>query len=453
MKHSRFRVAIVGRPNVGKSTLFNRLTRTRRALVDRRPGMTRDRICGLAKWGGRSFEVMDTGGITPGDREHIPEQVLRQVEVAIREADLILLVVDVREGLQPLDQSLCSMLRARGREPLLVVNKVETLRMETEAFQFHALGLKRLLPISAEHNLDLDPLIGEILRRIPDNAPGTSDAEEIRVAIVGRPNVGKSSLLNRIVGEERSIVTSIPGTTRDAVDTLVRVGDQAYRFVDTAGIRRKSKTVEIAEKLSVVMARKNLERADVALLVLDASEPPSTLDAIIGRYAPGRGCLDSDYGQQVRPDAVRFGNPGRHDRSLSGPDPGLGFRSPGLRVGQDGTRRLQDLHPGGPSLRGPDDPGRNLRVERLPGTARGCGSDSGGKRQEVALEVRLSSGVGSSHLRLFHAGIGKNGSSHPAASGPATSGEIPFSRHADPDPATFRQEERGAFLTPEKGRA
>ncbi len=289
MKHSRFRVAIVGRPNVGKSTLFNRLTRTRRALVDRRPGMTRDRICGLAKWGGRSFEVMDTGGITPGDREHIPEQVLRQVEVAIREADLILLVVDVREGLQPLDQSLCSMLRARGREPLLVVNKVETLRMETEAFQFHALGLKRLLPISAEHNLDLDPLIGEILRRIPDNAPGTSDAEEIRVAIVGRPNVGKSSLLNRIVGEERSIVTSIPGTTRDAVDTLVRVGDQAYRFVDTAGIRRKSKTVEIAEKLSVVMARKNLERADVALLVLDASEPPSTLDAIIGRYAQDAG--------------------------------------------------------------------------------------------------------------------------------------------------------------------
>ena len=289
MKHSRFRVAIVGRPNVGKSTLFNRLTRTRRALVDRRPGMTRDRICGLAKWGGRSFEVMDTGGITPGDREHIPEQVLRQVEVAIREADLILLVVDVREGLQPLDQSLCSMLRARGREPLLVVNKVETLRMETEAFQFHALGLKRLLPISAEHNLDLDPLIGEILRRIPDNAPGTSDAEEIRVAIVGRPNVGKSSLLNRIVGEERSIVTSIPGTTRDAVDTLVRVGDQAYRLVDTAGIRKKSKTVEIAEKLSVIMARKNLERADVALLVLDASEPPSTLDAVIGRYAQDAG--------------------------------------------------------------------------------------------------------------------------------------------------------------------
>ena len=289
MKGSRFRVAIVGRPNVGKSTLFNRLTRTRRALVDRRPGMTRDRISGLAQWGGRNFEVMDTGGITPGDREHIPEQVLRQVEVAIREADLILLVVDVRDGLQPLDQSLSSMLRARGREPLLVVNKVETLRMETEAFQFHALGLKHLFPISAEHNLQLEPLLGEIVSRIPDAAPGASEDEEIRVAIVGRPNVGKSSLLNRIVGEERSIVTSIPGTTRDAVDTLVRVGDQAYRFVDTAGIRRKSKTVEIAEKLSVVMARKNLERADVALLVLDASEPPTTLDAIIGRYAQDAG--------------------------------------------------------------------------------------------------------------------------------------------------------------------
>lgn len=289
MKGSRFRVAIVGRPNVGKSTLFNRLTRSRRALVDRRPGMTRDRICGMAEWGGRTFEVMDTGGITPGDREHIPEQVLRQVEVAIREADLILLVVDVRDGLQPLDESLSSMLRTRGQEPLLVVNKVETLRMETEAFQFHALGLKLLFPISAEHNLQVEPLIREILGRLPDAAPGASEAGEIRVAIVGRPNVGKSSLLNRIVGEERSIVTSIPGTTRDAVDTLVRVGDQAYRFVDTAGIRRKSKTVEIAEKLSVVMARKNLERADVALLVLDASEPPTTLDAIIGRYAQDAG--------------------------------------------------------------------------------------------------------------------------------------------------------------------
>ncbi len=289
MKGSRFRVAIVGRPNVGKSTLFNRLTRTRRALVDRRPGMTRDRICGLAEWRGRRFEVMDTGGIMPGDREHIPEQVLRQVEIAIREADLILLVVDVRDGLHPLDQSLCSMLRSRGSEPLLVVNKVETLRMETEALQFHALGLRHLFAVSAEHNLQMASLIEEILNRLPDSAPGASEAEEIRVAIVGRPNVGKSSLLNRIVGEERSIVTSIPGTTRDAVDTLVRVGDQAYRFVDTAGIRRKSKTVEVAEKLSVIMARKNLERADVALLVLDASEPPGTLDTIIGRYAQDAG--------------------------------------------------------------------------------------------------------------------------------------------------------------------
>ena len=289
MKGSRFRVAIVGRPNVGKSTLFNRLTRTRRALVDRRPGMTRDRICGLAEWRGRRFEVMDTGGIMPGDREHIPEQVLRQVEIAIREADLILLVVDVRDGLHPLDQSLCSMLRSRGSEPLLVVNKVETLRMETEALQFHALGLRHLFAVSAEHNLQMASLIEEILNRLPNSAPGASEAEEIRVAIVGRPNVGKSSLLNRIVGEERSIVTSIPGTTRDAVDTLVRVGDQAYRFVDTAGIRRKSKTVEVAEKLSVIMARKNLERADVALLVLDASEPPGTLDTIIGRYAQDAG--------------------------------------------------------------------------------------------------------------------------------------------------------------------
>lgn len=279
-----FRVAIIGRPNVGKSTLFNRLVGKRRALVGNEPGITRDRIFDTAEWEGKAFEVVDTGGIIPDSRDPLPELVLSQAEVAIQESDLILFVVDVRDGLTPLDQEINALLKSRGKEFLLVVNKVDVPQLAAETFSFYRLGVETLYPVSAEHKEGVGELVAEIVRRIP--APeGTTPPEETRVAIVGRPNVGKSSLLNRLLGSERVIVSQIPGTTRDAVDSLLRYGDQTFRLIDTAGIRRKGRTQRKTEKLSVVMARKHMEQADVVLLVLDAVQGATHLDATIGGYA------------------------------------------------------------------------------------------------------------------------------------------------------------------------
>ena len=283
-----FRVAIVGRPNVGKSTLFNRLTRTHKALVGSRPGLTRDRLSEIATWDEKQFEVTDTGGIIPDEKQEISEKVLQQAEIAIEEASLILLVVDARQGMIPLDQELSTLLRTRGRDPLLVGNKVDVPRLEGDALQFHALGLGHLYLISADHNLGLDPLLDDILSQVPVSQENPED-QAIRVSIIGRPNVGKSSLLNRITGQERVIVTATPGTTRDAIDTDMTIEGCLYRLIDTAGIRRKGKTVEMEEKLSVIMARKALERSDVALLVVEASEGPQKLDATIGGYAEESG--------------------------------------------------------------------------------------------------------------------------------------------------------------------
>ncbi|MFQ5929916.1 MAG: ribosome biogenesis GTPase Der [Acidobacteriota bacterium] len=279
-----YRVAIIGRPNVGKSTLFNRLTGTRKAIVGNEPGITRDRLFEIAQWNGKRFEVIDTGGLIPDERETIPEKVLQQAEIAMEEADLLLFVVDVRDGITPLDQTLNSILRSRGKEYLVVVNKVDVPQLEQEALQFYALGVEILYFVSAEHEQGVSILVEEILRRVSD-AGENSVEEEIRVAIIGRPNVGKSSLLNRFLGKERAIVTELPGTTRDAVDSLLRFEDRSYRLIDTAGIRHKGKRDLKSERLSVVMARKNLERADVALLVVDAAEGPTKLDATIGGYA------------------------------------------------------------------------------------------------------------------------------------------------------------------------
>ncbi|MDA2925290.1 ribosome biogenesis GTPase Der [Acidobacteria bacterium AH-259-L09] len=279
-----YRVAIIGRPNVGKSTLFNRLTGTRKAIVGNEPGITRDRLFEIARWNGKQFEVIDTGGLIPDERETISEKVLQQVEIAMEEADLLLFVVDVRDGIIPLDQTLNSILRSRGKEYLVVVNKVDVPQLEQEALQFYALGVEILYFVSAEHKQGVSVLVEEILRRVSD-AGEISVEEEIRVAIIGRPNVGKSSLLNRFLGKERAIVAELPGTTRDAVDSLLRFEDRSYRLIDTAGIRHKGKRDLKSERLSVVMARKNLERTDVALLVVDAAEGPTKLDATIGGYA------------------------------------------------------------------------------------------------------------------------------------------------------------------------
>jgi GTP-binding protein len=296
-------VVIVGRPNVGKSTIFNKLTGTRRSIVTDEPGITRDRIYGTANWQGRSFEIVDTGGIVPDDKAAIPREILRQAKMAIDGASQLLLVVDVRAGLTPLDQELASLLRRTGKPLAIVANKVDTQMQESLAAPFYELS-NDVYPVSAEHGYGIDELMEAITARLESaptlqlNAERTSQQEpepeaeapsQINVAIIGRPNVGKSTMLNRLAGAERSIVSNIPGTTRDAVDTIVHRGERSYRFVDTAGIRRKGKTKLVAEKLSVIMARRHLEQADVALLIVDASLGVTASDANIAGYAEQSG--------------------------------------------------------------------------------------------------------------------------------------------------------------------
>jgi GTP-binding protein len=280
-------VVIVGRPNVGKSTLFNRLTGTRRSIVTNEPGITRDRIYGTGEWAGRSFEVVDTGGIVPDDKALIPREILRQAHVAIDAAAQLVLVVDARVGVTPLDAELARHLRRTGKPLVIAANKVDQPNQAALAAAFYELG-SDVFPLSSEHGLGVD----ELLDAITQNFPESKEEEEtaaVDVAIIGRPNVGKSTLLNQLVGAERAIVSAEPGTTRDAVDTLVLRGSTRYRFVDTAGIRRKGKTKLVAEKLSVVMARRHLERADVALLVVDAEQGVTSGDATIATYARDSG--------------------------------------------------------------------------------------------------------------------------------------------------------------------
>ncbi len=285
-------VVIVGRPNVGKSTLFNRIIRNRRAIVGDEPGITRDRIYGEANYRGRPFEVIDTGGIVPNDPELIPAEIFRQARVALEDADQIIFVIDGRSELTAADSELAQLLRRLGKPVALAVNKIDAASRQNLVHEFHSLGFEHLFPISAEHALGVDELLEHVTSDFPV-APEEEENEEqeeetgaaIRVAIVGRPNVGKSTLLNALAGSERTIVSPVAGTTRDAVDeTVVREGVE-YVFVDTAGIRRKGKTRLMAEKLSVVMARRHIRLANVVLLILDATEGVVGLDATIGGYA------------------------------------------------------------------------------------------------------------------------------------------------------------------------
>jgi GTPase len=283
-------LVIVGRPNVGKSTLFNRLTGTRRSIVTNEPGITRDRIYGKAEWRGRAMEIVDTGGIVPDDKALIPQEILRQAHVAIAKADLLVLVTDSFAGLTPLDEELARLLRGTGKPFVVAVNKVDSPSQEANAAAFHRLGVP-VFPIAAEHGTGVDDLLDAALAETEADDVGEEQAEPdaVEVAIIGRPNVGKSTLLNRMVGEERSIVSPVPGTTRDSVDEAVVHNDIEYVFVDTAGIRRKGKTNLVAEKLSVVMARRGLERADVAVLVVDAEQGVTQGDAQIANYAEQSG--------------------------------------------------------------------------------------------------------------------------------------------------------------------
>jgi GTP-binding protein len=296
-------VAIVGRPNVGKSTLFNRIVGSRRAIVGDEPGITRDRLYGDAEWEGRRLRIVDTGGILPEEKNLIPSEIYRQARVALDEAAAIVMVVDGRSELAGPDLELVRLLRKSNRPLFLAVNKVDSEKQSSLIDDFHRLGVKQMFPISAEHGRGVDDLLDAVLESLPPEILTTEDTEdaeetagtepisesaeahEVKVAIIGHPNVGKSTLLNCLTSSDRAIVSPIPGTTRDAVDEIVEHNGRRFRFIDTAGIRRKGKTHLMAEKLSVVMARKHLEGADIALLVIDATEGVSQLDASIAGYA------------------------------------------------------------------------------------------------------------------------------------------------------------------------
>ena len=292
-------VAIVGRPNVGKSTLFNRLIGERRSIVGDEPGITRDRIYGEAEWNDVQFALVDTGGIVPDDEAVIPANILKQASFAIDEAQALIWVVDARKGVTPLDEELARLLRGTGKRVMVAANKADTVNWESDAGEFHSFGFDDVFPISAEHGNGigemLDALVSSARWQLAPSPAATETAASdqlapLKLAIVGRPNVGKSSLLNRLLGEERAIVSPVAGTTRDSVDTLLETAEQKFRIIDTAGIRRKGRTTAMAEKLSVVMARKALERADVAIVVIDAEEGVAALDAAIAGYAVEAGC-------------------------------------------------------------------------------------------------------------------------------------------------------------------
>jgi len=281
-------VVIVGRPNVGKSTLFNRITGQRRAIVGDEPGITRDRIHGTAEHDGRRFELVDTGGIVIHDQEYIPAQILRQAETVLATASHIIFLVDGRSEITGSDRDLAQMLLRLGRPVSLAVNKVDTSSRQDLANEFYGLGIADVFPVSAEHGIGVDALLDRVIASFPEAGQVSgppSEEESIKIAIIGRPNVGKSTLLNTLTGQDRAIVSPVAGTTRDAVDEKVTRDGVEYVFVDTAGIRRKGKTKLMAEKLSVVMARRNIRMAHVVLLVLDATEGVVGLDATIAGYA------------------------------------------------------------------------------------------------------------------------------------------------------------------------
>ncbi len=282
-------VAIIGRPNVGKSTLFNRITRRRDAIVDDRPGVTRDRHYGNAVWDDQSFMLVDTGGFISGDDDPFAGPIRFQVEQAVEEADAVVLVLDGKGGISPFDRDLIIWLRTVDRPVFYAVNKIDGIEQEDHLYEFYALGIEKLYPVSAEHGYGVSDFLDDLVKNLPPQME-EPDQDHIRIALVGRPNVGKSSLINKLIGQERQVVSDVPGTTRDAIDTLCEHGGKSYLLIDTAGIRRKAKVDLKLEKFSIIKALRRLERCDVALVVLDASEGITEQDVKIAGYANERGC-------------------------------------------------------------------------------------------------------------------------------------------------------------------
>ena len=345
-------LAIVGRPNVGKSTLFNRIVGSRRAIVGDEPGITRDRLYGDAEWRGRRIRIIDTGGIIPEDKDFIPSEIFRQARVAFDEAAAIIMVVDGRTEVAAPDLELVRLLRKTNRPLFLAVNKADTEKQAHIVDEFHRLGINQMFPISAEHGRGIDDLLDAVFEILPPKEDATAEHAEIaeegmasdgvetegttedaelapvyetKVAIIGHPNVGKSTLLNCLTASDRAIVSPIPGTTRDAVDEIVERDGRRFRFIDTAGIRRKGKTHLMAEKLSVVMARKHLEGADIALLVIDATEGVSQLDAAIAGYAHESGrsiIIVVNKWDLITSGTLKAGRPSKAMRMREGKRPG-----------------------------------------------------------------------------------------------------------------------------------
>ena len=281
-------VAIVGRPNVGKSTLFNRILGHRHAIVDELPGLTRDRHYAEATWSGRTFLLVDTGGIDPMSAQPIQRQILRQTELAIEEADLAVVVLDGREGVTAIDREVADRVRRRNRPSLLVVNKVDSGVAESDLAEFYTLGLGDPEPVSALHGRGSGDLLDAILRQLPEAKPEPEEPGAIRIAVVGRPNVGKSSLVNRLTGQERMVVDAAPGTTRDAVDTRLHKDGRTYVLVDTAGMRRETKVHDPIEYYGITRALRAVSRADLVLLAVDVSREPAKQDARLAALAEER---------------------------------------------------------------------------------------------------------------------------------------------------------------------
>lgn len=283
-------VAIVGRPNVGKSTLFNRLAGERLSIVDDKPGVTRDRLYADVEWLDHSFTIVDTGGIEPNTNDIILKQMREQAQIAMDTADVIMFIVDVKQGLVDSDMHVANMLRKTHKPVVLVVNKVDEMRTENlEVYEFYNLGLGTPMPISAGQALGLGDMLDEVVKYFPDDSSKEDEQDTIKVAIIGKPNAGKSSLINKILGEDRLIVSDIAGTTRDAVDTPITIDGQKFIFIDTAGMRRKSKVEEGIERYSIIRAVAAVERADVTILLIDASEGITDQDTKIAGIAHERG--------------------------------------------------------------------------------------------------------------------------------------------------------------------